>query len=689
MIFVGGALIAITSGTAEALPPAQTTFVQQSFAGASAGPNFVKPLAPNAANVACLTAGTDTSASPIPACFGTNDEAGSGALRLTDTGTNEAGGVGSTVSVPISEGLDVTFDSYQYGGTGADGLTFYLAATDPINSLAPTELGQLGGSLGYSAQAGQSGLADGYLGIGLDAWGNYPLANFGGTGCPELGTSPETITVRGPGNSDTGYCVVDQHPLGVGALRSDEPSRSATDVVPVEVVVNPSTADTAALQDSSVIVPAGSYAVIVTPVGALTPEVLIGELPSVANGKIPAGLYDDSWIDPSTGFPYKLTFGWTGGTGGKSDNHEITNFTAKTLLGESPVLGQTTTGASALQPSASSTVNVDGVVSSTGGDEEGPIVATAVFPPGFSPSDASNVSWTCVISGQTESCTYAPTTGTVSGTSLPTLSVPYTAGASEGLSTITTSLSSADAAAVSGSLDVTVAKQATAVSGTATQAPGTSTTSTAFATSVVSLAIGGATVPTGDVTFSSLSTSTVFCTATLSDGSGSCVGTVPLGTPASDILISYLGDAVHSESTGSIAAITTTLTPIETFAATAARATDTTETLSGDGLPDDATGTVTFTGADGTILCTATLPETTCTTGELTSGSYAVTATYSGDAVYASAVASTSFAITDPATPILAFTGSTLVIAMAVALGFGLLAAGGLFLFVMRRRHTV
>jgi Bacterial Ig-like domain (group 3)/Bacterial lectin len=690
VLLIGGGLAASTAGgTALALPIPQTTFAQQPFTGASAGDGFVKPLAPGAANVACLTAGTDTSTTPIPGCGGVPDADGSGALRLTDTGLGEAGGVGSTISVPISQGLDATFDSYQHGGTGADGMTFFLAATDPINPEVPTELGQFGGSLGYSDQSGFDGLADGYLGIGLDAYGNFPYPSFGSPGCAPQLQSPNTISVRGPGNGAAGYCVVDEHVVSNGALRSGDSARSAANVVPVEVIVNPSGNPTAALV-SGVLVPPKSYAVVVTSIGSGgTPDVLIGALPSTLNGEIPAGLYDSAWIDPSTGYPYKLTFGWTGGTGGEGDNHEVTNFTATTLLGASPVLTQTTTGAGTVAPGAASTVDIQASVSTTGGNEASPVVATVVFPPGFTPDDASDASWSCVITGQTERCAYAPASAIAPGTPLPALSMPYLASTTVGTSTIATSLSSLDAAAVSGSLHVTVAKQATSVTGSATQQPGVSTTSTIFGASVISLPGGSPSTPTGGVTFSSASTASVFCTATLSSGSGSCTGSLPLGTPASDIVLTYLGDSTHTASSGSVAAISIITTPVTTFSATATPASATTEILEFSGLPAAASGSVTFTSTGGTILCTAVVPATSCTTGTLTAGSYSVTASYSGDPTYSAASATTSFTVVAPlAFKTLPFTGSSIVVATVVSLSLALVIGGLLFLFIARRRRA-
>ena len=51
--------------------------------------------------------------------------------------TTQEGGVFASTSVPTSQGLDVTFNSYQYGGTGADGMAFVLAAVNPANPVIP------------------------------------------------------------------------------------------------------------------------------------------------------------------------------------------------------------------------------------------------------------------------------------------------------------------------------------------------------------------------------------------------------------------------------------------------------------------------------------------------------------------------------------------------------------------------
>jgi large repetitive protein len=117
--------------------------------------------------------------------------------------------------VPTSQGLDATFNTFQYGTAtpaGADGIAFVLAATNPASPSIPASIGPTGGSLGYSAFSAASGLPDGYLGIGLDAYGNFSNKSFEGSGCTNpsnISTQmPGQVVIRGPGNGLVGYCPV-------------------------------------------------------------------------------------------------------------------------------------------------------------------------------------------------------------------------------------------------------------------------------------------------------------------------------------------------------------------------------------------------------------------------------------------------------------------------------------------------
>ena len=112
------------------------------------------------------------------------DAVGSGALRLTNgdymQGTNGdqmTGAVISNFTFPTNQGVQVTWTSVTYGGdglsnTGADGLSFFLSD----GSKTPTKAGGSGGSLGYSCSNKNTfyeGLVGGYLGVGIDEFGNF------------------------------------------------------------------------------------------------------------------------------------------------------------------------------------------------------------------------------------------------------------------------------------------------------------------------------------------------------------------------------------------------------------------------------------------------------------------------------------------------------------------------------------
>src|SRR5450755_4650062 len=93
------------------------------------------PAAPTGTNDACLTAAGNATANPLASCPAPTDAQGSGKLRLTPATGSQEGGIFASTSVPTSQGLDITFNSYQYGNsaTGGDGMAFVLAAVDPAN----------------------------------------------------------------------------------------------------------------------------------------------------------------------------------------------------------------------------------------------------------------------------------------------------------------------------------------------------------------------------------------------------------------------------------------------------------------------------------------------------------------------------------------------------------------------------
>ncbi|MFJ6166724.1 fibronectin type III domain-containing protein [Micromonospora orduensis] len=383
--------------------------------------------AAGATNAACLSAAGNSTTGPLLSCTTSTDPQGAGKLRLTPATATREGGVFGAVSVPTSQGLHVTFNTYQYGGSipGADGLAFALAAVDPANPRSPSVIGQPGGSLGYSAafNGGSVGLSNGYLGVGLDVFGNFSNSLYQGTGCtnpPYISTTgqrvPGQVVIRGPGRNGVGYCAINSTATSTSsaplALRA---STRAASVVPVEVVAN--TTSSPFTTDTGITVPAGQYRVRFTPVGG-SARTLAGSLPVVSPTLYPS----PSWLNAS-GYPRQLAFGWVGSTGSVTDFHEVDNARAVSF---NPVpdlnVSQTSAVGATPQPGDPVTYTVTAGVDA-GSAETAPISVTQTVPAGVVPRGAYGSGWVCAApSGQTITCTNSngPFDG---GTSLPPITV--------------------------------------------------------------------------------------------------------------------------------------------------------------------------------------------------------------------------------------------------------------------------
>ncbi|MEU8331181.1 fibronectin type III domain-containing protein [Micromonospora sp. NPDC048839] len=383
-----------------------------------------------ASNAACLSAAGNSTTGPLLSCTTSTDPQGSGKLRLTPAVANRQGGVFGAVSVPTSQGLHVTFNTYQYGGisTGADGLAFALAAVDPANPRSPAVIGQSGGSLGYSAafNGGSVGLSNGYLGIGLDVFGNFSNSLYQGTGCtnpPYISTTntrvPGQVVIRGPGRNGVGYCAINSTATSTSsppvALRA---ATRAASVVPVEVVAN--TTASPFTTDTGISVPAGEYRVRFTPVGGAA-RTLAGSLPVVSPSLYPS----PTWLN-ANGYPRQLAFGWVGSTGSVTDFHEVDNARAVTF---NPVpdlnVAQTSAVGASPQPGDPVTYSITAGVD-PGATETAPISVTQTVPAGVVPRAAFGSGWVCAApSGQSITCTNSngPFAG---GSSLPPITVVAT-----------------------------------------------------------------------------------------------------------------------------------------------------------------------------------------------------------------------------------------------------------------------
>ncbi len=651
-----------TNAFAAGSPLESETFANNSTAAGQ----WALPTGQGGTNGACLTAGPVSAITSIPNCASPPDTSGNGALRLTTNAGNSVGAVFYQASLPTTQGLDLTLDTYQFNGTGADGIVFALAAANPANPTPPASTGPLGGNLGYAAAQGGSGATGmpyGYLGLALDVYGNFentPLA--GGSGCtipsPLVANRayPESVTARGPGTGSVGYCILGTTATtynqssgggsGNGTISNVGPGltldkQSATTragvMVPVEMAINPSASVTTTASGLSV--PALSWLIAFTPIGTTTQQTLTGALPTTSNNPALA-TFPASWINPVTGIPYQLTFGWTASTGGANEYHEVNQLVATTLVGAVPDLsiGVSDNESGHMLAGNKATFILAPGVASTGGSESNTLTVTDTLPAGMTPGAATSPSdWACATAGQTVTCTYTPGSAIAAGTSLPNITVPVTLSAGlSGSVTNTARISSTDALPAVSNDAVNVS----AFTATALPSPQTYLQSVTYTAALPSSA-------TGTVTFSI--GGTTLCTTTLPALSCS-TNTAPVG--ANTVTATYSGDSNFAPQTTTTPLTIIRATPTFTESATPSSIVyGSQDTLAAAGLPGAATGTLTF-ASGGATLCIAALPATSClTAATLGAGVYPVTATYSGDGNYTGAVATgASFTVTKAST---------------------------------------
>ncbi|WP_304941051.1 DUF4347 domain-containing protein, partial [Tychonema sp. LEGE 07203] len=224
------ASIAIEKAVLEAYSYTLGTLVNETFKNATVrgpwiyrgtGGRLFDPTSTVAAVDQPIPGITGGSVSGILPAFG-GRAPGDGALQLTPAANNREAFVIYNNPIPSTDGIRVKFDIYSYGsnattaapfpydrspnlidGQPGDGLGFFLID----GTASPTRPGGFGGSLGYAPQNGGaiSGIQGGYLGIGLDEYGNFSRNAEGRTG-PEpapipnssLGNfRPDSVTLRG------------------------------------------------------------------------------------------------------------------------------------------------------------------------------------------------------------------------------------------------------------------------------------------------------------------------------------------------------------------------------------------------------------------------------------------------------------------------------------------------------------
>lgn len=133
-----------------------------------------------------------------------------GRLRLTPASTYIATLATLSGELPSDNNfIEIEFDQFAYSGTGADGMTLTLsnAAITPV-------AGASGGSLGYAQKTGVNGFAGGWLGFGIDEYGNFSANTEGRSGGETASDSNaadreiDSFAIRGSGSGTTGYAYL-------------------------------------------------------------------------------------------------------------------------------------------------------------------------------------------------------------------------------------------------------------------------------------------------------------------------------------------------------------------------------------------------------------------------------------------------------------------------------------------------
>jgi len=350
----------------------------------------------------CLTAAVTSTASSIPACpagqpGGVNgtlpDPDTQGALRLTTATGGQSSFAYSQQAYPSGQGYTIDFDTAAYSTTntgnyaltGADGISFFLID----GAVTPTVAGAYGGSLGYaqntSASPAQPGLAGGYLGIGLDEFGNFADDGEGrGGGCAAANQSPYTstsnrvtqsVTVRGAGSGTTDYCyIANSGSLTPGISVPSAATRTATVLRHVHITLTPS-------NDISVAMDFHDGRGLVTVIPPLNIAAVSGQ---------PA-------------LPSTFKFGFASSTGGANNIHELRDLV---VTPDYPDLAVTSTHTDPFTAGTTASYTISATDAITAGPTTGPVVITDTVPSGLTPTGASGTDWSCSINGQIVTCTY-------------------------------------------------------------------------------------------------------------------------------------------------------------------------------------------------------------------------------------------------------------------------------------------
>ncbi len=229
-------------------------------------------------------------------------------LRLTDASQKVATTATLQRLFPGSGNrIEVEFDEFAYNGNGADG----IALTFSDSTITPVP-GAFGGSLGYAQKSnpgsdcivvgGCPGFAGGWLGVGIDEYGNFSNPSEGRVGGP--GARADSVSIRGSG-SGVGATY------GAGLPNYNYHTGTATLVPGIDVA-------------GTTAGPGYRYRVIVDHANGVNAMVSVERNTGAGfTTLIPA--YDAKTILGQATVPTNWLLSYTGSTGGSWNIHEIDN----------------------------------------------------------------------------------------------------------------------------------------------------------------------------------------------------------------------------------------------------------------------------------------------------------------------------------------------------------------------------
>jgi len=223
-----------------------------------------------------------------------------GRLRFTQAVGSQSTSSSYQRLFPASDNLvEIEFDHFAYDGSGADGIAVVLS-----DARVTPRPGAFGGPLGYGFKPNEPGFAGGWLGIGIDEYGNF--SDEGGQGA-EPGRRRQSVALRGSGEDETGYrylagaCNNGTTNTNSSCLDPTVDNNNSGDVHRYKIVVDSRVTNQSLVE-------------ILRKVGSDDWQTIVG----------PINVLDSQYNQAAVPDDFLLSI--TGSTGGSNNIHEIDNF---------------------------------------------------------------------------------------------------------------------------------------------------------------------------------------------------------------------------------------------------------------------------------------------------------------------------------------------------------------------------